>query len=558
MEDVNLYEYLLYVSQHTLASPLLKSYVKSKFAAAGIVSYFDDLMPAEHKDSNNVIEAINCNMIELTSEIMRCYGPDIYEDKKYIRSIYLLENIIVSHKKELEFNITRLLYHLLCDTVAVSRDNILWYCQDGIWKNCHSDAFLWKYITHELMQFLMCEGAIDAAQSLKRISTRANIMRDVKLQLLDDNIDLLLDSKRDIICFRNGVFETNTGILRYAVPGDYVSVTTRTSLYSCVGLKNEVDILISILKTIFPDNDVFEFFMQSCALFLEGFNTNKLLFVWWGSGNNAKTLVQRLVNVTLGEYCNTAPTSLITGKRSSSSSATPDLCHVEKRLVVFLQEPNPEEKVQAGMVKELTGNDSLYTRQLFTSAKSINLKAKIVLVCNNILEIPGMDAALRRRIVVIPFYSTFLSDREYQKRQEKGTLDKNCQIINSEIEDKLLKCKSAFLYLLCKRFIEIKDKPLMIPQRIQECTEYYLNKHQYPLTFIIQFVRPMPGSHVAISDIYEMFKEWFKRAYPNKKVVDFESFNITLTDEGYHESENGVIMNIYVSFNGDVHYGYGS
>ena len=105
------------------------------------------------------------------------------------------------------------------------------------------------------------------------------------------------------------------------------------------------------------------------------------------------------------------------------------------------------------MVKELTGNDSLYTRQLFTYAKSINLKAKIVLVCNNILEIPGMDSALRRRIVVIPFSSTFLSDREYHKRHEKGTLDDNCHIINIDIEDKLLNCKSAFLYLLCKNFI---------------------------------------------------------------------------------------------------------
>ena len=77
----------------------------------------------------------------------------------------------------------------------------------------------------------------------------------------------------------------------------------------------------------------------------------------------------------------------------------------------------------------------------------MTLKAKIVIVCNNIIEIPGMDAAIRRRIVVLPFTSTFLDPAEYRARSFKGNLEPNSNIIDLSVEKDLLSCKSAFMYL---------------------------------------------------------------------------------------------------------------
>lgn len=257
---------------------------------------------------------------------------------------------------------------------------------------------------------------------------------------------------------------------------------------------------------------------------------------------------------TFGEYCSTAPTSLVTGKRTDSSNATPELCHVEKKLVVFLQEPNPEEKIKSGKMKEMTGNDSMYVRQLFKSGKTMVLKAKIVIVCNNIIDIPGMDAAIRRRIIVLPFISTFLDSAEYKAQQEKGTLEPNTNIIDLSVEKELMKYKNAFMYILCRRYrqwVHDENMQLNVPDVIKNVTDNYITYHNYPLRFIKKFMHHVNGSTVAASDIYELFKEWFRKSYPGKKVHDFEKFTREMSNEGYLDDGDGTINDVFVSYNGE-------
>jgi P4 family phage/plasmid primase-like protien len=519
--------------------------VKYQFNKDKILWLYDKAFPKEAD-----IVPKKFTMIEITSEMIECDSA-VYEEHKLWRSRLLLDCVCEVSKKEMDFYIGVLAYHMLCDKVLLSSPTHLWYCNEGMWESYFADAFLWNYITNDLINFVQSEGAGNVALHIKTGTTRGNIMRDLKLRMLDDRIESLLDSKRDLIYLQNGVYNTRSGHLRNAVPADLVSMKTDTALFSEFETSRQKKTLMRILRTIFPDNTVLQFFIDSCSLFLEGYNSNKLIYIWWGRGNNAKTLIQRLVSATFGQYCNTAPTSLITGKRTSASNATPDLCHVDKRLVVFLQEPNPDEKLKAGMVKEMTGNDIMYTRQLFKSPQSITLRAKIVLVCNNMLEIPGMDSALKRRFVVLPFLSTFLSEEEYALRKRKGILGEHCHIINNTIEKQLLSCKEAFLFLLCSRYVEKKDS-LHIPPTINEWSERYLSKHNYPQAFIQMFMRHEINSCTTVAEVYELFKSWFKRAYPGKRVADFDAFTAELENEGYVDTGDGVLADTYISYFEDV------
>ena len=192
--------------------------------------------------------------------------------------------------------------------------------------------------------------------------------------------------------------------------------------------------------------------------------------------------------------------------------------------------------------------------QLFKSGKTMVLKAKIVIVCNNILEIPGMDSAIRRRLVVIPFTSTFLDPSEYKARKLKGTLEPNSHIIDLSVEQELLSLKSAFMYLLCRRYSEwsnSKNMSLSLPDVIKSVTEDYATRNNYQLRFIKAYVHPLVGSSVAAAEIYEMFKEWFRRSYPGKKVQDFEQFAKELAEEGYKDDGKGIVYDAFVSYNGD-------
>lgn len=497
-------------------------------------------------------------MLEVRSEMMKCNKSLYSAYKQKLLSTMLLSIVEDSRSKaEMEHKISGLVYEILFDSV-VNCMNTLWCFIDGVWQECSTDGYIWNFLTTDFIEYLTSQGESvqKVVMHMMSVTIRSRMMKDIKMRLQDDNFYVLLDSKKNIIRMTNGVYDTITGTLSDPVPSDYVSVITGVPYQIFDENSAQLTKLMRILGSIFPDPEILNFFILSCCTFLEGYNSPKIFYIWWGAGNNAKSLVQTLVMKTFGEYCSTAPTSLVTGKRTESSNATPELCHVEKKLVVFLQEPNPDEKIKAGKMKEMTGNDSMYVRQLFKSGKNMTLKAKIVIVCNNIIEIPGMDAAIKRRIVVLPFTSTFLDPAEYRARSFKGNLEPNSNIIDLSVEKDLLSCKSAFMYLICRRYSEwVHDENMFlnVPLVIKEVTEGYITRNNYPLKFIRKYLHSVniPGQAVAATEIYEMFKDWFRRGYPGKKVHDFEKFTKELSDEGYKSDDNGAILEAFVSYNGD-------
>lgn len=523
----------------------LRSFVKQIFVRSGYEEEYGAIFPGD-KD----LTPANHTIVELTSEMMRS-NKDMYMMYKYKDSVTRLESMLslTMSKPEIEYCICGLVYDMLCDSVVTCMGK-LWCFVNGIWVECSSDGYLWNFLTRELIEYLIAEGAEQVASHIKSVHTRTRLLKDIRLRLQDDSFESMLNSRRDIIRMTNGVYNTGDSALSDPVPSDYVSVIAGVGYQIFDDRSSEVTQLMGILGAIFPEKDLLDFFMLSCSTFLEGFNANKVFYIWWGTGNNAKSLVQALVMKAFGDYCSTAPTSLITGKRTSSSNATPELCHVENKLVVFLQEPNPDEKIKAGMIKEMTGNDRMYTRQLFKSGKTMMFKAKIVIVCNNVMEIMGIDAALRRRIVVVPFISTFLDRREYSTREAKGTLGDNSYTIDPSIEKRLIKCSSAFMYLLCRIYHNCRGE-LKVPQIITDITEDYITRNNYPLIFIRSFVHQVYGTRSATTEVYEMFKEWFKRSYPNKRVADLEVFTGELASEGYKD-EGGIIDNMFLNYTGDL------
>ena len=80
---------------------------------------------------------------------------------------------------------------------------------------------------------------------------------------------------------------------------------------------------------------------------------------------------------------------------------------------------------------------------------------------------------------------------------------------------------------------------LNVPFVIKQVTEEYITRNNYPLKFIRKYLHSVniPGQAVAATEIYEMFKDWFRRGYPGKKVHDFEKFTKELSDEGYKSDE---------------------
>lgn len=452
-------------------------------------------------------------------------------------------------KSEMDYDISTLFYEFICSNVVCSSKKI-WYFDGMKWNQSDTEHFIWDELHSNFMHFLRSNESLrEAFLYLNTKSCRDKVISDVKKRLYYHNFESNIDSSSDVIGVLNGVLDINTGSVREGKISDFISKCTNVEYIPYSMESREISILMKLLRKVFPIEDLLKFFIRSCSSFLEGRNSKKVFYVWWGSGNNCKTGMQTLVQAALGEYAGTVPVSLITSKRGSSSDATPELCHIEGKLVVFLQEPNPNEKIKTGRIKELTGNDKVFVRNLFETGREIDVKCKIVHTCNFPTAGPDNDKAFKRRMKVIKFPSTFLEESEYNSYRRKGILEPYMYKVEDNIEDKFRTLGFAFLSLLVREYQLFKDIGLETPEIVEKNTEEFLTYNNIILKFIRkQLCHKKGGGCMTTDSLYECFKLWTKNFFPSYNLPNNESFIKELRDEGFQDTNgDGIIKNVILS-----------
>lgn len=455
-----------------------------------------------------------------------------------------------SVKSEMDNDLTQLFYETISTNVLVTDKNVCWYYENGIWQKTDAFYYLMFLLTTHFMSMLETYPGLEKAyRYLNSTAVRIRIIGDVKNRLYYPNFESRLDSNKFLIGVKNGTLNLCTSKVSSPKVSDLISKNTNVEYISYNMESRSMCKLSKILQKVFPIPDLLRFFIRSCSTFLEGENSKKVFYVWWGSGNNCKTGMATLVQSTFGEYYCTAPVSLITSKRGSSSEATPELCHIEGKLVVFLQEPNPREKMKTGRIKELTGNDKIFVRNLFSTGREIDIKCKIVHVCNFPTASPDSDIAFKRRMIVIKFPSTFLDESEYNQRKDRGTLDKHTFTVNENINNTLKNMGPTFLSILVREFQIFKEVGLQTPEIVRQYTEDFLTTGNFALKFIRKYLRRVKNKDkcINIHDVYESFKYWFKNHYPSYNVPNSEIFIKEMNDEGFVEDDTGLIHGVRIS-----------
>lgn len=548
-------------TDRSVSSPLLE-YVRFKWDRCNLKSLSKAISVSSL--NTNYFERLITSDLDAESLMIKIDKEGYLQYKLQIVSEYVSMASHIDDKDQKKLILVRLLYHGLCSWSVITglRKKLLWYFNGSIWMESDVDSFLWNYVIHTFLPELKrIDPKSDLASLIQNGISRNQILKDVQKELYIGEFEGRLNSRIDVICHRNGVYDFTENCLRDAYASDYCSLNTGIdyTIYDIASKK--MSKLTEILSQIFPNRNVYRFFLMSCSTFLEGYNSTKSIYIWWGSGNNAKSIIQKLVFSAFGQYCTTCPVSLLTGGRSKSGNATPELTQIEGKLVVFIQEPNSNEKIRAGQMKELTGNDLMYVRPLYGSPRNISIKAKFVLVCNNTMEIIGLDAASRRRIHVIPFETSFLTQAEIAREHNKGNNILRYRVMDYKIESQLQDLADVFFYLLVQEFKRFRlrscgyhSNGLEIPREIESATEEFMDANNYCLKFIRDSVVRNAGSDVNPDHVYSVFKEWFRRAFPSRNIPNFEVFHSQLKSEGYNEDSDGLLRGVYVNFVSDSHF----
>jgi phage/plasmid-associated DNA primase len=238
--------------------------------------------------------------------------------------------------------------------------------------------------------------------------------------------------------------------------------------------------------------------------------------------SNSKSVCCTLIEKALGQYCCKFPVTMLTQKRAASGAATPEIARAKGRRFAVLQEPSEDERLNVGLMKEMSGGDVIQTRELFKAPVEWKPQFKLFLLCNQLPNVPSDDGGTWRRIRVVEFGSKFVERPNPDAPNEFP--------VDYELSNKLEGWREAFLGMLVdvcyKAYANAK---LHEPYLVMQCTRDYQRNNDFMADFVDSCLERQPPPPpprqgdlipaplppyvpwmLSVDDAYHEYREWIK------------------------------------------------
>lgn len=199
----------------------------------------------------------------------------------------------------------------------------------------------------------------------------------------------------------NGTLDLRTGTLRPHRRGDLITKLAPVIYDSDA----RCDLWTRTLDWALPDPDVRAFFQRAVGYSLTGDTREDKLFFVHGPTAALKSTVNEGIKATLGDYAMTADFETFLRRRDVGGPRN-DLARLAGARIVLSIEVEQGRRLAEGLIKMLTGGDTVAARFLFHEAFEFRPTFTLWLVANHAPKVPDDDDALWRRIVRIPFEHT--------------------------------------------------------------------------------------------------------------------------------------------------------
>jgi len=369
------------------------------------------------------------------------------------------------------------------------------------------------------------------------ISACADISYDPNfLKNLDENIHLL--------GFENGVYDLENNVFRDGCPDDYISLCTNYR-YIPYNENDETSIeLDDFLEKIQTDKEMREYIVTLLSTCLSGSITEESFYVLTGSGANGKSKLMELLKYTLGDYFKPMDIRLLTEKRSSSSSASPEVADKKGIRACPFDEPKSNDEINTGFMKIFTGGDTITARALFKEPIYFKPQFKPFLLCNHLPNINSDDDGTWRRLRVIPFDSKFVKPSDLTKEMRAGVWPAKHFPADHSLSERLPEWKQSFMGKLIIFYQKYKKNGLMHPPLVLQKTNEYRKRCDVFQDFMSDYLDKTGSPHhiMSIANLHENMKVWHKSNYDGKcpNAKDLRSYVKTRTDS-YNDNKDCII-----------------
>jgi len=312
-----------------------------------------------------------------------------------------------------------------------------------------------------------------------------------------------LNMKKNILPFNNGIFDLKNMQFRNGERSDYIELTCDFDYNNKVCNKE----VYTFIEQILPKKEIRDYVLKKFSDCLNGDipNTNFLMFIG-SEGANGKSQLLNLMKLTMGEFGEKVEVSLLTRKRSDANQANTEKIKLCNKRYAFLSEPEDGEKINIGLLKELTGSEEIIARGLYEKSKTFIMETKLFLACNELPEIKGEDQALWRRIKVVEFSSKFVDEPDPENKNE-FKIDRN--LFTKMREDPTW--RQTFMNIL----IEYYNKQIKEPEEVSKYTNKYRENNDKNLEFANTYIKKEESGFILWSELWQIYQDWYFELHGN-------------------------------------------
>jgi P4 family phage/plasmid primase-like protien len=340
----------------------------------------------------------------------------------------------------------------------------------------------------------------DIALKLKTTNFKDYLMKECAELFYVEKFEDWLDSNENLIGFTNGVFDLDTMEFREGRPEDHISFSTGNDYIEYDPTNKYVHAIKVYLTQVLPKPEVREYVMRLFATFLHGAVKEQKFYIWTGSGSNSKSKLVELFERSFGEYCCKFPITLLTMKRAASNAATSELARAKGKRFGCLQEPSEDEKLNIGLMKELSGGDKIMARAIYKEPVEFKPQFKMLLLCNHLPHVPSDDGGTWRRIRVVEFISKFVDHPEGENEYP----------IDLELSTKMEAWRPHFIAMLIEVYKIYKQEGIQEPEEVLSCTRDYKRNNDHLADFIHNCVEKKDSAFLSLNEAFAELKSWAK------------------------------------------------
>lgn len=234
-------------------------------------------------------------------------------------------------------------------------------------------------------------------------SSRSNKSKNAMLNEVMHHVPILpsqLDRYKAALNTPGGVIDLKSGAFAPHDPKNYFTKITAVEYSENADCPRWTAFLDDIFG---GDKDLIRYVQKAVGYSLTGATSEQCAFFLYGTGRNGKSTFLDIIRDIFGDYAANIQPETIMVRNSQGSAINSDIARLKGARLVTSVEPNEGVRINEGLLKQLTGDDTVTARKLYGDEFEFKPEFKLWMATNHKPVIRGTDTGIWRRIHMIPF-----------------------------------------------------------------------------------------------------------------------------------------------------------